>query len=323
MLSYISRLPPLSEENEAEGPYAFVMAPTRELAQQIEGETMKFAHYLGIKVVLIVGERRYVVLNQCNYVVLDEAGRMIDMGFEPQVMGVLDAIQSSNWKPENEDEELDDKRIYRTTYMFSSTMPPAVERLARKYLRIPVVVTVGTAGKATYLISQHVMMMKESEKFSRLQKLLNDLGDDTVIVFVNTKKNADTISKNLDKAGHKVTTLHATDVVGRGIDIPDVAHVVNYDMPSNIEIYLFNQSGSPIPLELAKHEASKFKPRMIPNRPSRRNDIFFCSLRVFIQVANEMIIVALKQLHLHVNCRMNLTLLATALVGNRKTVSEL
>ncbi|XP_022722478.1 DEAD-box ATP-dependent RNA helicase 21 [Durio zibethinus] len=361
MLSYISRLPPMSEENEAEGPYAVVMAPTRELAQQIEDETMKFAHYLGIKVVSIVGgqsieeqgfrirqgcevviatpgrlldclERRYAVLNQCNYVVLDEADRMIDMGFEPQVVGVLDAMPSSNLKPENEDEELDEKRIYRTTYMFSATMPPAVERLARKYLRNPVVVTIGTAGKATDLISQHVMMMKESEKFMRLQKLLDDLGDKTAIVFVNTKKNADTISKNLDKAGYKVTTLHggrsqeqreislegfrakrynvlvATDVAGRGIDIPDVAHVINYDMPGNIEMYthrigrtgragktgvattfltlhdtdvffdlkqMLVQSGSPVPHELAKHEASKFKPGTIPDRPPRRNDTVF------------------------------------------------
>ncbi|MBA0724994.1 hypothetical protein Golax_021626, partial [Gossypium laxum] len=360
MLSYISRLPP-SEENEAEGPYTVVMAPTRELAQQIEDETMKFAHYLGIKVVPIVGdqsieeqrfrirqgcevviampgclldclERRYAVLNQCNYVVLDEADRMIDTGFEPQVVGVLDAMPSSNLKPENEDEELDEKRIYRTTYMFSATMPPAVERLARKYLRNPALVTIGTAGKATDLISQHVIIMKESEKFPRLQKLLDDLGDKTAIVFVNTKKNADAISKNLDKAGYKVTTLQggrsqeqreisldgfrakrfnvlvATDVAGRGIDIPDVANVINYDMANSIEMYTHHigrteragktglattfltlhdtdvffdlkqmlvQSGSPVPPELAKHEASKFKPGTIPDRPPRRNDTVF------------------------------------------------
>ncbi|KAJ1427107.1 Rossmann-like alpha/beta/alpha sandwich fold [Sesbania bispinosa] len=361
MLSYITRLPPMSEENEAEGPYAVVMAPTRELAQQIEDETVKFAQYLGIKVVSIVGgqsieeqgfkirqgceiviatpgrlidclERRYAVLNQCNYVVLDEADRMIDMGFEPQVMGVLDAMPSSNLKPENEDEELDEKKIYRTTYMFSATMPPAVERLARKYLRNPVVVTIGTAGKATDLISQHVNMMKESEKFPKLQRLLDELNDKTAIVFVNTKKNADMVAKNLDKEGYRVTTLHggksqeqreislegfrtkrynvlvATDVAGRGIDIPDVAHVINYDMPGNIEMYthrigrtgragktgvattfltlhdtdvfydlkqMLIQSNSPVPPELARHEASKFKPGTIPDRPPRRNDTVF------------------------------------------------
>ncbi|XP_059077449.1 DEAD-box ATP-dependent RNA helicase 21 [Cryptomeria japonica] len=361
MLTYISRLPPMTEEIEAEGPYAVVMAPTRELAQQIEEETIKFAHYLDIRVVSIVGgqsieeqgfklrqgceiviatpgrlldclERRYAVLNQCNYVVLDEADRMIDMGFEPQVVGVLDAMPSSNLKPENEDEVLDEKRIYRTTYMFSATMPSAVERLARKYLRNPVVVTIGTAGKATELIAQHVIMLKETEKMGRLQRLLNDLGDKTAIVFVNTKKTADSLSRQLDKSGYRVTTLHggktqeqreislegfrnkrfnvlvATDVAGRGIDIPDVAHVINFDMPSNIEMYthrigrtgragktgvattflthydsdvfydlkqMLIQSNSPVPPELARHEASKFKPGTIPDRPPRRNDTVF------------------------------------------------
>ncbi|KAJ6687368.1 ATP-DEPENDENT RNA HELICASE DBP3 [Salix koriyanagi] len=154
-------------------------------------------------------------------------------------------MPSSNLKPENEDEELDAKKIYRTTYMFSATMPPAVERLARKYLRNPVVVTIGTAGKATDLISQHVIMTKESEKSSRLHRLLDELGDKTAIVFVNTKKNADMVAKNLDKNGYRVTTLHGgksqeqreISLEGRGIDIPDVAHVINYDMPGNIEMY--------------------------------------------------------------------------------------
>lgn len=361
MLTYISKLPPMTEENEAEGPYAVVMAPTRELAQQIEEETVKFAHYLDIRVVSVVGgqsieeqgfklrqgceiviatpgrlldclERRYAVLNQCNYVVLDEADRMIDMGFEPQVVGVLDAMPSSNLKPENEDEELDERKIYRTTYMFSATMPPAVERLARKYLRNPVVVTIGTAGKTTDLITQHVIMVKESEKLDRLQRLLNDLGEKTAMVFVNTKKSADSLARQLDKLGYRVTTLHggktqdqreislegfrnkrfnclvATDVAGRGIDIPDVAHVINFDMPSNIEMYthrigrtgragktgiattfltlydtevfydlkqMLMQSNSPVPPELARHEASKFKPGSIPDRPPRRNDMVY------------------------------------------------
>jgi ATP-dependent RNA helicase DDX23/PRP28 len=361
MLTYISRLPPITEKNEADGPYAVVLAPTRELAQQIEKETYKLARYLGIRVVSIVGgqsieeqgfkirqgcevviatpgrlidclERRYAVLNQCNYIVLDEADRMIDMGFEPQVVGVLDAMPCSNLKPENEDEELDKKKIYRTTYMFSATMPPAVERLARKYLRNPVVVTIGTAGKATDLITQHVIMTKESEKMYRLLRLLDELGDKTAIVFLNTRKSADGLAKNLDKNGYNVTTLHggksqdqreislagfrtkkfnvlvATDVAGRGIDIPEVAHVINFDMPGDIEMYthrigrtgragktgvattflmmsdqdvfydlkqMLIQSNSPVPPELARHAASKFKPGSIPDRPPRRNETVF------------------------------------------------
>ncbi|KAE9458860.1 hypothetical protein C3L33_09260, partial [Rhododendron williamsianum] len=274
---------------------------------RIEEETAKFARYLGIRVVLIVGgqsieeqgfkirqgcevviatpgrlidclERRFAVLNQCNYVVLDEADRMIDMGFEPQVVGVLDAMPSSNFKPKNEDEELDKKKIYQTTCMFSATMPPAVERLARKYLRNPVVVTIGTAGKATDLISQHVIMVKHMEKLSR-EKL---------------------VSKGFREKRYNI--LVATDVAGHGIDIPDVAHVINYDMPGNIEMYthrigrtdragktgvattfltlgdsdvvydlkqMLIQSNSPVPPELARHKSSKFKPGTIPDRPPK------------------------------------------------------
>ncbi|KAK1391123.1 DEAD-box ATP-dependent RNA helicase 21 [Heracleum sosnowskyi] len=357
LLNYITRLPPMTQDNIEEGPYAVVMAPTRELAHQIEHETVKFARYLGVKVVSIVGgksideqsfkirqgcevmiatpgrlidclERQYVVLNQCNYVVLDEADRMIDMGFEPQIVRVLDAMPSTNFKPGNEDEELDEKKIYRTTYMFSATMPPAVERLARKYLRNPVVVTTSTAGKATHLISQRVMFVKESRKMAKLQELLDELRDQAVIVFVNTRKTADFISDH--KANYHLTTLHggksedqrgsvledfrnkrynvlvATDLAGRGIDIPDLAHVINYDMAPDIETYthrigrtgragkkgtattlltlqdshvfydlkqMLIQSKSPVPPELSRHEASKYKPGSVPDRPPRRNNM--------------------------------------------------
>ncbi|CAI9094177.1 OLC1v1029870C1 [Oldenlandia corymbosa var. corymbosa] len=348
MLTYISRLPPITEETVAQGPYAVVMAPTRELAHQIEVETVKFARHLGSRVVSIVGgesisaqglkvsqgceviiatpgrlldclNSRYVVLNQCNYVVLDEADRMIDMNFEPQLVGVLDAMPSSNLKPVNECEELDENRIYRTTFMFSATMSNKVERLARKYLRNPVVVTIGTAGKPTDLITQHVIMVTEQKKPDRLHKLLYELGDKTTIVFVNERTKVDTVLKTLSKAATncRVTTLHggmsqeqrklslegfrtkkynvlvATDVAGRGIDIPDVAHVINYDMPGTIESYthrigrtgragktgvattfltlndsdIFDdlkqklvQSNSHVPPELARHKPSKFKP---------------------------------------------------------------
>ncbi|KAI3914535.1 hypothetical protein MKW92_038722 [Papaver armeniacum] len=302
MLEYISRLPRITKENADQGPYAVVLAPSRELAQQIEVETVKLARYTGIRVVSIVGGHSYeeqaskvskgceIVIAtpgpRCNYVVLDEADRMIDM-----------------------DEELDSKRIYRTTYMFSATMPPAVERLARKYLRNPVVVNIGTATK---LIMQNVIMIKDSEKFTRLQILLSELNDKTAIVFTNTKQSSNSVYKNLDNKGYRVTVLHGgmsqeqreislEDVAGRGIDIKkDVAHVINYDMPASIEKYTHRigrtgragktgvattfltlhdtdvfsdlkktliQSNSRVPPELARQEAEKFKPR-----PARRND---------------------------------------------------
>nr|GEW73193.1 DEAD-box ATP-dependent RNA helicase 21 [Tanacetum cinerariifolium] len=101
----------------------------------------------------------------------------------------------------------------------SATMPTAVERLARKYLN-PVAVAIRTAGKATDLITQHVIMMKESEKMPRLQKLLDGLGDKTAIVFINTKKTADF---SLDGFRTKrFNVLVATDVAGRSIEIPEL-----------------------------------------------------------------------------------------------------
>lgn len=349
MLAYIMRQPPMAgnPEVEAEGPYAVILAPTRELAQQIEEETRALAHFTGFRVVSVVGgqsiedqgfalrkgceivvatpgrlvdciERRYAVLNQCNYVVLDEADRMIDLGFEPQVMGVLDAMPSSNLKPENEDEALEEARVYRTTYMFSATMPPSVERLARKYLRRPVVVNIGTAGKATDTITQRIQVMKENEKPKALEQQLNMAGDKArVIVFANTQKKCEQVVRQVENLGYAAAMLHggktqdqreesirgfredrynvlvATDVAGRGIDVPNVALVINYDMPLTIEAYthrigrtgragrkgdaltfltmgdtdvffdlkkFLEESKAAVPRELANHEASRQKP---------------------------------------------------------------
>jgi superfamily II DNA/RNA helicase len=292
MLAYIMRLPTMAgnEAVEALGPYAVVLSPTRELAQQTEEECGKFAQYLNYRVVSVVGgqsieeqgfklrqgceivigtpgriidclERRYTVLHQCNFVVLDEADRMIDYGFEPQVIGVMDAMPSSNLKPVNEEEELEADKIYRTTFMFSATMPNVVERLARKYMRNPAVVHIGSAGKAADLITQNVQMMRPDDKPAALEAALRAAGDTQVIVFVNTHKTCDYIGKVMERLGKPTCVLHggktqdareysidgfrnkkyqvliATDVAGRGIDVPDVGLVVNYQMPGTIEAY--------------------------------------------------------------------------------------
>lgn len=292
MLLYIMKQPVLkgNPDLEAEGPYAVVLAPTRELAQQIEIEAKKLCEYTDYRVVSIVGgqsieeqgfalrrgceivvatpgrlndciDRSYAVLNQCNYVVLDEADRMIDMGFEPQVVKVLDAMPSSNLKPENAVEE-EANRVYRTTYMFSATMASAVERLARKYLRRPVVVTIGTAGKAAANVSQRVLWVKENEKNRALSQEMEQTDPDArIIVFVNTKRACETVTNHLLAKDYAVTMLHggktqeqreesingfrkdkynilvATDVAGRGIDVPNIALVINYDMPNTLDAY--------------------------------------------------------------------------------------
>ncbi|RKP40186.1 P-loop containing nucleoside triphosphate hydrolase protein [Dimargaris cristalligena] len=312
MLVYISGLPPITAENMANGPYALILAPTRELAQQIEHETIKFCQPLGYHCVSLVGghameeqsfnlrngaaiiiatpgrlkdllDRRILVLTQCAYVVMDEADRMIDMGFEPDVNYILDALPVSNKKPDtvagdmdNEldgDEEHDQAMLvdgpttgpltrYRQTTMFSATMPTAVERLAQKYLRRPAVVTIGTAGQAVETVEQRVEMINdETRKRQRLLDILRRGIEPPIIVFVNQKKIADSLTRFIRAEGYPVTTLHggksqdqreasltqlkdgtmeilvATDVAGRGIDVKDVSLVVNFDMAKNIEDY--------------------------------------------------------------------------------------
>ncbi|KAI8885377.1 P-loop containing nucleoside triphosphate hydrolase protein [Backusella circina FSU 941] len=295
LLCYISDLPKITQENMAEGPYALIMAPTRELAQQIEEETLKFATPMGFNCVSIVGghaieeqsfnlrngaeiiiatpgrlkdclDRRILVLNQCTYVVMDEADRMIDMGMEEAVNYILDALPVSNMKPEGEEtteDEMDHNRKYRQTTMFSATMPTAVERLAKKYLRREAVVTIGMAGQAVETVEQRVEMINdEGRKTNRLMEILNS-GNFTppMIIFVNQRRGVDTLSKSLNKSGHHAVTLHggksqeqrelalaqlkngsagvlvATDVAGRGIDVKNVSLVINYDMAKTIEDY--------------------------------------------------------------------------------------
>ncbi|XP_005191965.1 probable ATP-dependent RNA helicase DDX23 [Musca domestica] len=299
LLAWIQSLPKIERLEDADqGPYAIIMAPTRELAQQIEEETVKFGQPLGIRTVVVVGglsreeqgfrlrmgceiviatpgrlidvlENRYLVLNQCTYIVLDEADRMIDMGFEPDVQKILEYMPVTNLKPDTEEaedacklmENFYSKKKYRQTVMFTATMPPAVERLARSYLRRPATVYIGSVGKPTERTEQIVYMMGENDKRKKLIEILKRGVDPPVIIFVNQKKGADVLAKGLEKLGYNACTLHggkgqeqreyalaslkggskdilvATDVAGRGIDIKDVSLVINYDMAKTIEDY--------------------------------------------------------------------------------------
>ena len=130
-----------------------------------------------------------MVLNQCNYVVLDEADKMIDLGFEPQIKTILEAMPSSNLKPGDDDAlvDLDGDTIYRQTYMFSATMPPAVERIAKTYMRNPAYVYIGDQGSSKENITQVVEMMRENKKKERLQDLLKSGPPPPIMVFCNGK----------------------------------------------------------------------------------------------------------------------------------------
>ncbi|XP_072029188.1 probable ATP-dependent RNA helicase DDX23 isoform X2 [Amphiura filiformis] len=299
LLVWITTLPKLEREEDTDlGPYAVILAPTRELAQQIEEETIRFGTPLGIRTVSIIGgisredqgfklrrgvevviatpgrlidvlENRYLVLGQCTYVVLDEADRMIDMGFEPDVQKILEYLPVTNMKPDTEEAESADllltnfatKKKFRQTVMFTATMPPAVERVARSYLRRPSVVYIGSIGKPVERVKQEVYLMGNQEKRHRLIKILEQGIDPPVLIFVNQKKGCDVLAKSLEKFGYNAVTLHggksqeqreyalaslkngskdilvATDVAGRGIDIRDVSLVLNFDMAKTIEGY--------------------------------------------------------------------------------------
>jgi ATP-dependent RNA helicase DDX23/PRP28 len=286
LLVYVSKMPKLNQFNCHDGPYSLILAPTRELALQIEEEARKFTEILGIKVVSVIGgvsqdnqsyalrdgceiliatpgrlmaylEQRILVLNQCNYVVLDECDKMISMGFEEQVNTILDHMPSSNLKPE---EDTEDQGVYRQTIMFSATMPKEIERLAAKYMRRKVVVMIGEVGRTVKKIEQRIEFLEDHAKRNRLLSVLES-NEGPIIVFVNLKKAGDSLQKFLHGKGYRSLVLHgkksqdarnyaldsfksgnidvliATDVMSRGIDIEGVKLVVNYDMPNNIEDY--------------------------------------------------------------------------------------
>lgn len=299
MLVYIAKQPQITAATAAEGPYALIMAPTRELAQQISSECDKFSAYMRIRNVCVVGglsieeqafklregteiiigtpgrlfdviQKRYLALNVCNYIVLDEADRMIDAGFESQIQAVMDQMPSSNLRPESDDGleaaaadggpddgDQSDHGRYRQTIMFSATMPPRVEALAKKYLRHPVFISVGDREKAASRVEQRVeWLTSEGAKRGRLLELVQQ-SEMPLIIFTNLKKNCDSITKWLSAIGIGSVSLHgsksqddrmsalaafkaaevpvlvATDVAGRGLDVQGVKHVINYDLPDN------------------------------------------------------------------------------------------
>lgn len=226
MYRHILHQPPLQE---GEGPIGLVMAPARELAQQIYVEAKKFAKGLGMRATAVYGGSsvseqignlkrgsdivictpgrmidiltmsagKMVSLRRVTYVVLDEADRMFDMGFEPQITKILLNIRAD-----------------RQTLLFSATFPRAVETLARRVLKKPVEITVGDRSTASGDITQYVEVRDESDKFMRLLQLLGlwyEKGN--VLVFVSTQQACDHVFQDLMKAGYPALSLHGAYVL--------------------------------------------------------------------------------------------------------------
>ncbi|KAF1950699.1 P-loop containing nucleoside triphosphate hydrolase protein [Byssothecium circinans] len=295
LLNYIIQLRSYGMTDRHDGPYAIILAPTRELAQQIDVETRKFASPLGFNTAVLVGghsiegqsfqlrdgaeiiiatpgrlldciERRVLVLNQCNYVILDEADKMITMGFEEEVNKILDALPVSNEKPDTdaaEDPLAMSRGGYRQTMLYTATLDTAIERVAKKYVRRPARVTIGEQGKAVDTVEQRAEFVPgEDKRKKRLQEILhsNEFAA-PVLVFINIKNNCEAVAKDIRRMGFNPVTLHgsktqeqreaalrqvkdgtadvlvATDLAGRGIDISDVNLVVNFNMPKSIDTY--------------------------------------------------------------------------------------
>ncbi|KAL0274725.1 UNVERIFIED_CONTAM: hypothetical protein PYX00_002784 [Menopon gallinae] len=275
MFRHILDQPPLEE---TDGPIAIIMTPTRELCMQIGKDCKRFTKSLNLTVVCVYGgtgiseqiaelkrgaeivvctpgrmidmlaanSGRVTNLQRVTYVVLDEADRMFDMGFEPQVMRIID-----NVRPD------------RQTVMFSATFPRQMEALARRILTKPIEIQVGGRSVVCKEVEQHVVVLEEEQKFLKLLELLGVYQNQgSVIVFVDKQESADDLLKELMKASYPCMSLHggidqfdrdstiidfksgkvklliATSVAARGLDVKQLILVVNYDCPNHYEDYV-------------------------------------------------------------------------------------
>ena len=260
-------------------PISLVLAPTRELAVQIYEEARKFSYRSRVRPCVVYGgadtvqqirdlergchllvatpgrlvdmmERGKIGLDFCKYLVLDEADRMLDMGFEPQIRRIV------------EQDTMPPKGV-RHTMMFSATFPKEIQMLARDFLDEYIFLAVGRVGSTSENITQKVVWVEELDKRSFLLDLLNATGKDSLtLVFVETKKGADSLENFLFQERYACTSIHgdrsqkdreealhqfrsgrkpilvATAVAARGLDISNVKHVINFDLPSDIEEYV-------------------------------------------------------------------------------------
>jgi len=250
-----------------------ILCPTRELALQVDDELSKIGKSLGLRTAVLIGgesqhkqvkrlrarphvvvatpgrlvdlmDQRIYKLDRVKAIVLDEADRMLDVGFLPQIRRVLDGITPD-----------------RQTMLFSATMPEAIAEIAKKYMKTPLRVEVARAGTASKNVEQEMIIVDQKKKIGVLKEIL-DTTKGKVLVFSRTKHGAKRIARDIRGMRHTATEIHgnrslpqrkkalagfksgqfrvmvATDIAARGIDVKEISLVINYDLPDNSEDYV-------------------------------------------------------------------------------------
>jgi ATP-dependent RNA helicase RhlE len=290
-------LPIIHRLKDLPGP-ALVLVPTRELALQVEDVLRKVGGHFGLKTAVLIGgapmnkqigqlkarpaivvatpgrlldhlEQRTITLNHVSVVVLDEADRMLDLGFAPAIRRILGAT------PKN-----------RQTMLFSATMPNEIASIAKEFLLNPERIDIQPAGTTVELISQELYVVEGTNKGDLLDSLLKEHRG-TVLVFARTRHGARKVARNVRNMGHTAAELHsdrtlaqrksalhgfkngeyrvlvATDIAARGIDVKDISLVINYDLPDNPDDYVHRigrtgrAGASGLAITLATPEQSK------------------------------------------------------------------
>jgi ATP-dependent RNA helicase RhlE len=269
----------LKHENASTSPArhpvrALVLLPTRELADQVAQQVKLYAKHTNLRSAVVFGgmdmkpqtaelkrgvevlvatpgrlldhiEAKNAVLNQVEYVVLDEADRMLDIGFLPDLQRILSYLPKQ-----------------RTTLLFSATFSPEIKRLANSYLQDPVTIEVSRPNATASTVEQHFYSVPDDDKRRAVKQIVRQRGITQAFVFVNSKLGCARLARTLEREGMKTTALHgdksqderlkalesfkkgevdllvATDVAARGLDIKDVPAVFNFDVPFNAEDYI-------------------------------------------------------------------------------------
>lgn len=261
-------------DESAKHPQALIVCPTRELCMQIVKEMINFKKYMkGLQIVAVYGgasivmqmkdikkgtqivvatpgrlidliERKAIHLDKIKYVVLDEADEMLNMGFQEDIEFILSNTPNRD-----------------STWLFSATMPNEIKKVSKKYMENPVEVTVGKANTVNLSIDHQYYVTSAANRYETLKRLIDFNPGIYGLIFTRTKVDAQNITEKLIREGYDVDALHgdltqpqrdkvmnqfrdralqlliATDVAARGIDVKEITHVINYELPDDIEVY--------------------------------------------------------------------------------------